>query len=581
MPSQCTIDGMAAATTFETLALELSPVERSELLDRLNRAFTVSTEPLYKRLPAREQHIDYKAAYRELGFMTRVVITLRSILGAGTKDELVKQRILRGIIKSVEASSPGLIEIHHSVLQEGFYRELAALRAAARYFYDLLDRTLEKNRASFFAFLASLEFELVHEELCTETDPYAYVELHTLASDGDVRIAIGSVLDSAMSKIGEDQRRLMYKDVKNLHVLKKLSSFLFDRFLGAFQTNASGLKELSLYAASDQLSDLATILCSFDQPPSLKLMEAIIGFALNDDVGREGFKLEEAVSVELASAEKALATIRGFNDRVPVEDILKVASDDPNWQCATTGGGEDWFAIFKTYWKDRVDKRFLRFSAERRIAQLDADIQNLVGKDLPTWFLYMSEKGTDNSPPVRFARALRFLEAFYHKTFLADINRVLKTVLLEGEFYKRDNRIDFTDAYNEILQTGDQLKKLDSRLSPEGELGTAYVQARGELASTQIKKRKIESAMKAAETEAESILVRITDSIGRMHEILRAILSTEVRGRYDSLSNLGRIDGNSNKDFQNGLEAAKDKLEKAHFLLGELTRASIGSTELP
>jgi len=176
---------------------------------------------------------------------------------------------------------------------------------------------------------------------------------------------------------------------------------------------------------------------------------------------------------------------------------------------------------------------------------------------------------------------LRFLEAFYHKTFLADINRVLKTVLLEGEFYKRDNRIDFTDAYNEILQTGDQLKKLDSRLSPEGELGTAYVQARGELASTQIKKRKIESAMKAAETEAESILVRITDSIGRMHEILRAILSTEVRGRYDSLSNLGRIDGNSNKDFQNGLEAAKDKLEKAHFLLGELTRASIGSTELP
>ncbi|PKL07776.1 MAG: hypothetical protein CVV51_12345 [Spirochaetae bacterium HGW-Spirochaetae-7] len=572
---------MATATTFEILALELSPSERSELLDRLNSAFTVSTEPLYKRMPAREQHIDYKAVYREFGFLTRVVITLRSLLGGGAKDELVKERILKGIMKSVESANPGLIEMHRRVLQEGFYRELAALRAAARYFYDLLDRTLEKNRASFFAFLASLEFEMVHQELCAETDPYAYAELNTLASDTDVRNAVNSALDSAVSKIGDDQRRLMYKDVKNLHVLKKLSSFLFDRFLGAFQTNASGLKELSLYAASDQLSDLAAILCSFDQPPSMRLMEAIIGFALNDDVGRDGFNLEEAVSAELANAEKALAAIRGFNDRVPVEDILKIASDDPNWQCAATGGGEDWFAIFKAYWKDRVDRRFQRYSAERRIAQLDADIQGLVGKDLPTWFLYMSEKGTENSPPVRFARALRFLEAFYHKTFLADINRVLKTVLLEGEFYKRDNRVDFTDAYNEILQTGDQLKKLDARLSPEGELGTAYVQARSELSSLQIKKRKIESAIRAAETEAESILVRITDSIGRMHEILRAIQSTEVRGRYDSLSNLGRIDGNSNKDFQIGLSAAKDKLEKAHFLLGELARASIGSAELP
>ena len=131
-------------------------------------------------------------------------------------------------------------------------------------------------------------------------------------------------MESAIGRIDEDKRRLMYKDVRSLHVLKSLSSFLFDRMLSSFQTNVSGLKELSMYSAADQLAELAAILCSLDQPPSTQLMEAILGFELNDDVGREGFDLDEAVKSELANAEKALAAIRGFNARVPIEDILKV-----------------------------------------------------------------------------------------------------------------------------------------------------------------------------------------------------------------------------------------------------------------
>lgn len=567
---------MATVTTFETLALELSPTERTELLDRLQRSVTVSTEPLYDRQTVLEHRIDYRVAYRELGLLARMIITLRSLFGGGTKEELVKERFLHAIVKRIEQSSPGLIDANRRVLQEAFFRELTTLRGAARYFYDVLDRTLEKRRAAFFAFLASLEFESVHAELSTEADPYFVLDRNSAASDADVRVAINSAFESAIARIDEDQRRLMYKDVRSLSVLKKLSSFLFDRFLGAFQTNLSGLKELSLYTASDQLADLASILTSLDQPPSMKLMEAIIGFALNDDLGLESFNLEEAVGRELANAEKALAAIRSFNARVPIEDLLKVANEDPNWQSATTGGGEDWFAIFKSYWKDRIDRRFQRFSAEHRIAQLDSDIQALVGKETQTWFVNLSEQGSNIVPPVRFARSLRFLEAFYHQTFLADINKALKVVLLEGEFYKRDNRLEFTDAYNEILQIGDALKKLDARLSPDGELGAAYRQAKTELSSVQIKKRKVESAIKAAETEAEAILAKANDAMDRMSEIMKAIISREARGRYDSLSNFAQIDGRANKEFQKSLEAAKDKLERGHFLLAELMKAAVG-----
>ncbi len=570
---------MASASSFESLALELSPGERAELLERLQRSCTVSVDPLYTHSHPAGEHIDYMAAYHELGLFVRVILSLRSLFGAGSKEDLVKDHILKGIIKTVETANVGLIEPRRRVLQEAFYRELASLRGAARYFYDLLDRTLEKNRASFFAFLGSLEFDTVHDELSIETDPYIFASGNLMATDAEVKSAVFSAMESALSRIGEDQRRVMYKDVRNLHVLKKLSGFLFDRFLGSFQTNTAGLKELSLYSAADQLAELSSILSSLDQPPSIRLMEAIIGFAFNDEVGRPGFDIEDAVSKELSNAEKALAVIRGFNQRVPIEDILKIANDDPNWQCTSTGGGEDWFAIFKSYWKDRVEKRFNRFSAERRIARIEDDIRALVGADSPSWFVNLSENGTDSVPPVRFARALRFLEAFYHQTFLTEINKSLKLVLLEGEFYKRDNRLEFTDAYNELLQTAEQLKRIDARLSPNGELGFAYVQARGEFSSTQIKKRKIESAIKAAETEAETILNRSTDAIMRMQEILTAILSREARGRYDSLSNLARIEGNANKDFQRGLESSKYKLEKTHFLLCELVKSAVSVSE--
>jgi len=67
----------------------------------------------------------------------------------------------------------------------------------------------------------------------------------------------------------------------------------------------------------------------------------------------------------------------------------------------------------------------------------------------------------------------------------------------------------------------------------------------------------------------------------RMNEILKAILSREARGRYDSLSNLGRIEGKANKEFQKSLESAKDKLEKANFLLSELMRTAIGGLDQP
>jgi len=572
------LNTMGETSAFETLVLELNADERNALLDRLTRASSVSREPLSPATDAPAEQSDYAALYSGLGFFLKIFIALKSMVTGVSRETLVKERVVRKVGHGVESAYPGLYDSRRKVLLEPFRRELASLRGASRYFYELLDRTLEKSRAPFFAFLGSLQFERVHEELSTDADPFVFAERNALAGDADVRTAVNAAFESALAHIDEDSRRAMLRDVRNLHALKKLSGFLFDRLIGGYQGSQSGRKELSLYAVSEQMDELSTILASLD-PPSPKLMEAILAFSMGEDLGSTDFDLEEAVARELAAAEKALGVIRAFNATVPMAALVRLAFDDPNRPVGRMAGGEDWFALFKAYWKERIDRRFQRWSAERRVAQLEAEVRLLVGANPPSMLEYVSQAGAENVPPVRFALALRLLEAFYQQVFLRDINRVLKVVLLEGEFYKRDNRVDFTDSYNAILQTGDALKLLDRRVSPDGELGAAWHYAKTELIPLQIKKRKVESAVLAADTEAEAIIRKATDAMSRMQLIIRGILAGEARGRYDSLSNLSRMEGKANKDFLKALEQAKDKFEKAVYLLGELSRAALSAND--
>lgn len=568
---------MADKSTFETLALELSPQERYELLERMRRVAVPSTEPLFTRAKADADKVDYLASFKEFDIFTRLFITLRTLLGGPSRELLVRQRLVRGIERRIEARSPGLLEPRRRVLREPFYDQLSTLKSAARYFSETLSKALDKNRGPFFAFLASLEFESVHEELSVETDPDVFLERNALAADGDVRVAVNAALDSALARIDESQRRLMYLDVRSLHILKSLSVFPFDKFLSAFKPNAAGQRELSIYSASDLLSDLAAILTSLDTPPSGKLMETLIGFAHNEDFSNENFDIEGASRGELEKAEQALAAIRAFNARVPIEALLKLAYEDPNWQCATVGGGEDWFALFKAYWRERVDKRYQRFSSERRLALLESEMTAMVGHEQESYFESLFDEEGHDSPPIGFAKPLRFLAAFYHRTFLSDINRCLKLILLEGEFYKRDNRLDFTDAYNELLQLGETLKAFDARLSPNGEYGMAYRQAVNELAPNVSRRKRIDQAVRAANGAAEAIITHAAESMTKMHIILKGVLAGDARGRYDSLANISRLDGRANADFIKSLEAAKDRLERACHFLEEMARAAIGA----
>ncbi len=566
---------MNEASTFDRLVRGLSREERRDLLTRIRGTAEVSDEPMFRPETVREPPVDYSARYRELNPLSRLVILIRRIFSGKPRDELVKELVLKTLARRIELGNPGLVSYSRRVFLGRMLEELKSLRDAARFIYDLLDRTIEKDKGAFYAFLASLELEEQHQRLLSGTDPFQYAQTNSLAGEPEVRAAVWAAYDEILSSIPEDSRRRMYADVRSLTFLKRVAGFLYDRLFACFEEGPAGIPESPFVSARELVSELADGLYSMASPPSLKLMESLLVFQMRDDMENPDFDAEGALKSQLDRIEEALSRIRAFNARVPLYGILRLVLEDPNYRPRELAGGEDWFAIFKGFWKDRIEKQLGFYATERRMQDLQTDIAGFLGSQEAVLFGHISEEGRDGAPPVRLEKALAFLYAFYERLFVPEMNRSLKVLLIEGEFYKKDNRVEYTDAYNELLQIPDALSALDDRLGPGGDLGSAWSQAREELVSLPLKRRKIQSALQAANGEAEALLNRSREAMKRMQAILKGLLKGEAGGRYDSLSNLSYIEGKGNKEFLRNLDSIKNRLERTVHFLDELERLGV------
>ena len=61
------------------------------------------------------------------------------------------------------------------------------------------------------------------------------------------------------------------------------------------------------------------------------------------------------------------------------------------------------------------------------------------------------------------------------------MNKALKILFINGNFYKKENRTSFTDAYNNMTTTYDKIHALDKSVSPEGDLGIEIEAAKNEI----------------------------------------------------------------------------------------------------
>ena len=559
---------MADKDHFDVLVSGLSLEERQNLLEKLKSQSMISYEPLYYEDDETVHVEDVETEYPKLPWYSRLWYFILSFIRSKAPIKIFEDHRVAVLSKKIEDKSPGLFDSKKGLLLPAFLRHMEKLKEAARLFYSTLDMSVNRDRGAFFAFLGSLEMPEVHRKLLYVTDPKFIMEKNPEIAEVELRQRALKSMDDAFAKITEANRNAMYINARSLNCLKELSSYLFDRVLMAFSSAANG-ETCSVGIVRDLLVNLNNILYSLKDIPSLPLLESVFVFLLQERIGEPEFDINQEIRAQLSKADKNISVIRDFNKRVPLTLILRCYTRDMSFRPFEISGGEDWYFSYRDYWKRRAESLYTDYMKSRRHEYLLNSFRYfLKGRNLRM----LENTQTESNPegmPVKGSFALSFLLSFYSVIFIPEINRIMQIILIDGDFTSGDNRVEFSVYYNYLIKLEDEIRKLENDISPEGDYGKRYAQAKQDMSSVQIKRRKIQNVCGEASEDALNIISGIRESSRGMINILNGILGRDSRAKYDSLTNLDMMVG-KNDQFITRLDETIQQFQRVLTILDEI-----------
>jgi hypothetical protein len=529
--------------TFNRLAMGLSLDERKNLLEKLSNQSNIPKDPLYDdNDDAPSEGVE--AQYAKLPWYYHVWFFILSFFKAKPPLKIFEDQRIAVLGREIDTLAPGCYDYQRNLLLSLCFTALTDLKEGAHFFYNALDISVNRDKGAFYAFLGSLEMGEIHHRLQSETSPVFIAENNPEASEAELRQMAFHTMEEAIGTISEDQRNVMYANARSLYCLKELASFLFDRVIMAFAYNSAvSSQACSANVVKDMLERLNNILFSIKNPPSISLLESLFIFILQERLGEPDFDINREIRALLSKAENALVSLREFNKQIPLTLILRCANRNLTLSPKIISGGEDWFVVYREYWKRHVESQFAEYMQDRRHRELlNAFRYFLKGTNLKA----LGNVASDTNPqglPIKGSFSLSFLLTFYSVVFMNDINKILRPILIDGEFYKRENRTEFTESYNSLIKLETDIKKFEAVISPSGDYGKRYIQARGDMTSLIAKRRKIQMVLEDATDAATKIIDEARTAIERMINILNGIIKKDISGKYDTLSNLADFAG--------------------------------------
>ena len=561
---------MAGDRNFDKLVSGLTLNERQSLLEKMSSQSTLSKGPLYFEDEKLAPAYDMDDEFAKLPWYYRLWYFIISFFKSKPPAKIFEEKRVSILGDMVDKRNQSLYDHQKAMLLPGFYRQIQRLKEAAHFFYSALDSSVNRDKGAFFAFLGSLEMPDVHAKLHEETLPSFIAEKFPDMQESDMRQMAPRSMEDAFAMITVEHRNTMYFNARTLNCLKELSSFLYDRVLMSFHfNNAVGGEICSAGVVRDLLIALNNTLFSLKVAPPLTLLESLFVFILQERAGEPGFDINRETHQLLTKAEDSIEVIREFNNQVPLIWILRCATKNMTLASNEISGGEGWFVIYKDYWKRRIESIFSDYIKERRHRELlDSFRSFLKGTSIKMLDNVQSPSNSDGLP-IRGSFALSFLYTFYSAVFMPDINWVLKATLIEGAWEDKENRIEFAESYNNLIKLEDEIKKLGYEISLAGDYGKRYTQAKQDMSSLPVKRKKAQVVIDEASDDAEKILRQTRNACGSMVNLLKGILGENPKGLYEPLTNLSIIAAKVNR-YIAGINETIEKFETVIRILNEI-----------
>ncbi len=415
-------------------------------------------------------------------------------------------------------------------------------------------------------FLGSLIMKNVNEIIADDVDPYKQPQDKTVSQE--LRNSLIRKLDVIFQEIPVAEKEHMYAAVQTLEWMKRFIHLPVDKFISRFMNPVDARPSCPLNSVSDELEHFAQVLCTAKKIQPV-LIEALYMFSVQTRLDEDDFDIEAETGAFISAATEQIALIRMFINGIPLKKLTAVSLHTYIWQPAAPGGVEDWFIIYKTTWRKIFDAKWNEWTRYRKRESIKQTIIQLLGTDEPPQLANRPWETLREEQNFHHDISMGFLKVFFSTLFLG-IARPLKIILIEGEFYQRENKLEYTDSYNELNHLAQRIKEFEQKLEADGSIGIFFEQAKVETVQTIQSRTKIETLIRSLDSEAGILTAQFCGTARSLMALLKGILSPVRDKRYDTLANISMIEGHQNHLFQQKLKTTLDKISQSYEILKEL-----------
>lgn len=556
---------MGKDNVFDRLVKDLSSEERRKMIEKMEENIHVSQEPM-------DNHVENESVqsiedeYKALSWLDKLIIFLQSLFLAKDKLELTKKYVVRTVARQLSYLSPDLIDVKHQSLSGEFCKKLKDVADSASFIKHPLSGCFGIDKVKFYALIGQLEFQQLHDSLKEKVNPPDMGQKNPNMGGPAIRKKISDDTEVLLAQIGREDRMRMMETTRTLNTLYQLSLFPYDQITSQFPDSPDGTQLPAGFSnVKDSLVQLAAILKSFKTVPSIKLLEAVFLLYYSDDESDES-SLDEKITESIERCNTLFHKIREFNNAVPLSDLMKVLMEDPFYQIPVSGGGEDWFYFYRQFWMDTMSEQFRIFTREKKLEELAVELQRYW--DLPE--LSFIPEYSPNEKYMAFAYSMAALNTFFEENYQKKLYYPMKIILVDGNFYKKNNREEYEKTFQILVKIGDRLRWFSNKLAPEGDTAGDIRKASHEYRDNpEEMDLKILSLYNRLNRDAELVLEDSIACLESMGKLMNGVVMGNG-GSYDTISNFSELGGRSNEELRQSVTESADDIHKITHGLQDL-----------
>ncbi len=563
---------MDERNSFDRLVSTLSHTERLDLLHKLQSDSELENQTLAVETTEDDNEADLMIRFRSESFFLRLWLRIKSFFSSANIETLYNELLVSNLALEIQKTYPDLLDYRHRLFCTTLYTKLSELKGVSDFFKPGIT-AYEENQGAFYVFLGSLVMPDLSQRIDKEVSPY------NLGLDREIttelRASLIRKMEEILAEIPQSDKAKLYSSVCALEWLKHFCKLPFDKLLKRFTSFLPGTFTCPVDAAAGEFASFAKVLCS-GSIIHAEVIEALYLYSRQNSTDNPdelpipaASDKEDSASLYLKKSTEQIKLIKMFIQSVPFLKLTAVANNSSIWHTEKSIGGEDWYVRYKAHWRKLFDQKWeLWIYDKRRKAAFDKIKAMLTCTDYP-YIPNRPWRDVWDGIPFPLDHSIGFLYAFFQDLYPV-YSKVLKLVLVEGEFTQRENRVEFTDTYNLLNHLSQSMIVFNDKLSVKGIYGGSFASIINESLRTIQGQARIDTLMNSINSEARLLISQFADASRSIQLITGGILHESKDPRYDTLSNIASILGNQNVQFRQRLHDTREGMINALEIIKEL-----------